>query len=201
MRIGGLERLAKEVHSLYVSQVEMPRRTSFLALARSIDPARAEIYASRLSGALRAGFTRTAWRSCWRRRTRRWRPRLRRSPEVPMAIAEAGLHAERGRADLLAALWSRIPIWSDEGAVRRELRRGAQHERMRIARHGPGVARRRGHRRHGARVERARRGRMLEVALEEATSAITKCYGAPITEGGAPSCFTILGMGSSAARS
>lgn len=174
----------------------MPRRTSFLAIARSIDPARCEAYISRLRGALPQGSDALGASVLLATAYPALAPVIEASPEVLREIAASGLHAERSAADLTARLRARIPDRSDADAVRRELRRGALQERMRIALRELAPASL-----GGADIDVTAREwsalgeATLEIALEEATIALSSRYGAPITESGAPSRFVILGMG------
>lgn len=174
----------------------MPRRTSFLALARSIDPERAARYAARLEGALPKGSDALGIAILLATAYPALAPAIEASPAAPMTIAAEGLHAERGRNDLLSRVRERISDVGDTDAVRREIRRFAARERMRIALREVLPASL-----GGADVDVTGRewsalgDATIEIALSEATSAMSARFGAPLTEGGTASRFVVLGMG------
>src|SRR5688572_17379650 len=108
----------------------MPRRTSLLALARSIDPGRAEVYALRLGPFFPAGSDALEIAILLSSAYPALAPAIEASPAVVKAIAAEGYHAARSRSEQLARLRGRIPDISDTPVVVRELRRAAQHERI-----------------------------------------------------------------------
>jgi glutamate-ammonia-ligase adenylyltransferase len=174
----------------------MPRRTSILALARSIDPLRAEAYAGRLAGALPPGseaseigiLLATAYPAIG--------PLIEAAPGLIKQIAAEGYHAPRSRAEQLSRLRARLPDVSDTAAVIRELRVTAKRERMRIALRealpawlgGADVD-------VTARELSALAEATIEIALEEAKLALSRRFGRPLTSRGDPARFVVLGMG------
>lgn len=111
----------------------MPRRTTILALARSIDPLRAEAYAGRLSGALPPGSEASEIGILLAAAYPALGPAIEAAPGLVKTIAAEGYHAPRSRAEQLSRLRARLPDLSDTTAVMRELRVTAKRERMRIA--------------------------------------------------------------------
>lgn len=174
----------------------MPRRTTILALARSIDPLRAEAYAGRLSGALPPGSEASEIGILLAAAYPALGPAIEAAPGLVKTIAAEGYHAPRSRAEQLSRLRARLPDLSDTAAVMRELRVTAKRERMRIALRealptslgGADVD-------VTARELSALAEATIEIALEEAKLAVSKRFGPPLTGSGEKGRFVVLGMG------
>jgi glutamate-ammonia-ligase adenylyltransferase len=123
-------------------------------------------------------------------------PAIEASPTIAVEIAAEGIHAVRGRDEMAARIRARLPDPSDADAARRELRRAAKRERMRIALREIVPASLGGAEVDVTARELAALGEAtIEVALEEAVTALSARFGPPLTEGGGPSRFVVLGMG------
>ncbi|WP_437648944.1 bifunctional [glutamate--ammonia ligase]-adenylyl-L-tyrosine phosphorylase/[glutamate--ammonia-ligase] adenylyltransferase [Sorangium sp. So ce362] len=118
------------------------------------------------------------------------------NPELAERLAAEGHQTARDRATYLARIRDRIGDVSDAARVRRELRRIAREERIRIALREmlpPSAG--------GADIDVTAREltalaeATIEVALAEAVSAVTARFGEPRTATGARSKFVVLGMG------
>lgn len=174
----------------------MPRRTTLLALARSIDPLRAEAYAARLAGALPAGSEASEIGILLAAAYPALGPMIEAAPGLIKTIAAEGYHAPRSRAEQLSRLRARLPDLSDTAAVMRELRVTAKRERMRIALREALPASL-----GGADVDVTARElsalaeATIEIALEEAKLAVVKRFGPPLTSRGEEGRFVVLGMG------
>lgn len=174
----------------------MQRRTRIAALAQSIDPERATAAAARLAPALTRGSTAHAVAVLLSAAYPALAPTLEASPEIARALVDDGTLAARDRGGLAMRIGARIGDLDDVDRVRRELRRAARDERIRIALREllpPALG--------GADVDVTARELSaladvtMEVALAEATLATTARFGPPLTSSGAPSRFVILGMG------
>lgn len=177
----------------------MPRRSKILTLAKAIDGARFEaleprlaaidVLASKEQALAVAVLLATAYPALAHA--------IEAAPEVVRSLVEEGWASPRDRASLLARLRARVAAAPPgEEHVRRELRRAAQAEKMRVALREllPGSL-------GGADVdvtsaELAALGEAtIEVALDEALAVVTARHGPPRTERGAPGRFVVLGMG------
>lgn len=174
----------------------MPRRTSLLTLARSIDPHRAEVFAGRLAGALPPGSEAAEIGILLATAYPALAVAIEASPGLVKAIAAEGYHAPRSRAEQITKLRARIPDFSDTASVLRELRVTARRERMRIALREALPASL-----GGADVDVTARElsalaeATIEIALEEAKAAMSRRFGQPLTSRGDSGRFTVLGMG------
>ncbi|MEP7125615.1 MAG: bifunctional [glutamate--ammonia ligase]-adenylyl-L-tyrosine phosphorylase/[glutamate--ammonia-ligase] adenylyltransferase, partial [Byssovorax sp.] len=174
----------------------MQRRTRIAALAQSIDPERATAAAARLSPALQRGSTAHAVAVLLSAAYPALAPTLEASPEIARALVDDGTLAARDSTGLAMRIGARVGDLDDVDRVRRELRRAARDERIRIALREilpPALG--------GADVDVTARELSaladvtMEVALAEATRATTARFGPPRTSSGALGRFVILGMG------
>ncbi len=174
----------------------MQRRTRIAALAQSIDPERATTAAARLAPKLPRGSTAHAVAVLLSAAYPALAPALEASPEIARALVDDGTLAARDRAGLAMRIGARVGDLDDVDHVRRELRRAARDERIRIALREllpPALG--------GADVDVTARELSaladvtMEIALAEATQATTARFGPPLTSSGAPARFVILGMG------
>jgi glutamate-ammonia-ligase adenylyltransferase len=174
----------------------MQRRTRIAALAQSIDPERASAASARLAPALTRGSTAHSVAVLLSAAYPALAPTLEASPEIARALVDDGTLAARDRNGLAMRIGARIGDLDDVDRVRRELRRAARDERIRIALREilpPALG--------GADVDVTARELSaladvtMEVALAEATQATTARFGPPLTSSGAPGRFVILGMG------
>ncbi|EYF01561.1 bifunctional [glutamate--ammonia ligase]-adenylyl-L-tyrosine phosphorylase/[glutamate--ammonia-ligase] adenylyltransferase [Chondromyces apiculatus] len=121
-------------------------------------------------------------------------------PDIAERLAEEGFQTARDRATYLTRLRARIGaddgVGWDVDVTRRELRRFARDERIRVALREalPASA-------GGADVDvtSAELGALadatIEVALEEAQHAVSARFGVPVTASGGDGRFVVLGMG------
>ncbi|WP_437612874.1 bifunctional [glutamate--ammonia ligase]-adenylyl-L-tyrosine phosphorylase/[glutamate--ammonia-ligase] adenylyltransferase [Sorangium sp. So ce834] len=118
------------------------------------------------------------------------------NPDIAERLAAEGHQTARDRATYLSRIRGRVGDVSDADRVRRELRRVAREERIRIALREllpPSAG--------GADIDVTAREltalaeATIEVALAEAVSAVTARFGEPRTATGARSKFVVLGMG------
>ena len=176
--------------------VPMQRRTRIAALAQSIDPERATAASARLAPGLPRGSTAHAVAVLLSAAYPALAPTLEASPEIARALVDDGTLAARDRAGLAMRIGARVGDLDDVDRVRRELRRAARDERIRIALREllpPALG--------GADVDVTARELSaladvtMEVALAEAITATTARFGPPLTSSGAPGRFVILGMG------
>jgi glutamate-ammonia-ligase adenylyltransferase len=175
----------------------MSRRHRLHALACAIDAPRARDFEARLAPSLGAGTDALALAALLAAAYPALGAAIEAWPDLARRLAAEGWRAPRDRAGLLARLREAAgDALDDEDRVRRELRRFAHAERARIALREllPSSQ-------GGADVDVTARElsflaeATIEVALDEAVRTMTARYGAPLTAGGAPSRFVVLGMG------
>jgi glutamate-ammonia-ligase adenylyltransferase len=161
-----------------------------------MDRARADAYAARLAVPLNPGSPAHELATLLCTAYPALAPWIEASPHVLHAIASEGHHTARDHAGLMARLRSRTGSLSDPPQVLRELRLFAREERIRIALREllpPSLG--------GADVDVTASELSLlaevtlEIALEEAMTALVARFGSPRTETGAPARFVVLGMG------
>jgi glutamate-ammonia-ligase adenylyltransferase len=174
----------------------MPRPGRLLALAQTIDPERAPACAARFAQALPKGSAAHGIATLLATAYPAIGASLEAAPDVARRLDEEGFRAARHHSDFLARILARVGDLRDEDRVRRELRRAARDERIRIALREllpPSLG--------GADVDVTAReladlaDATIEVALAEAAFAVSARFGEPRTTSGAPARFTVLGMG------
>jgi glutamate-ammonia-ligase adenylyltransferase len=104
-----------------------------LGIAQAIDERRAKEYTARLEGRLRPGTPALAIAALLAAAYPALAPAVEASPEIAEWLASEGYHSARDRASYLGRLRARVGDAIDADVVRRELRRFARDERMRIA--------------------------------------------------------------------
>ena len=172
----------------------MTTHRRLLSLARTIDPARAGALAARYASwpsegaACLATLVVTAFPP--------FGAVAERSPSLFAEVANEGFRGARDRATYLRRLLAKTGDLGDEVTFRRELRRFATVERIRIAARElcpPGLG--------GADVDVTSREvsdlaeATIDVALREAEHAIASRNGLPLRSDGEPSTMVVLGMG------
>jgi glutamate-ammonia-ligase adenylyltransferase len=174
----------------------MQRRARLLALAQAIDPERAAAAEAALADRLPRGSPAHSIAVLLAAAHPALAPAVLGSPEIAERLAAEGFEAARTRADLLARIFARVGELGDEDRVRRELRRAARDERIRVALRElcpPSLG--------GADVDVTARElselaeATIEVALAEARFAVSRRFGEPREASGAEARFTVLGMG------
>ncbi|AUX40870.1 glutamate--ammonia-ligase adenylyltransferase [Sorangium cellulosum] len=174
----------------------MQQVTRLLDIARAIDPQRVEDRAERLSARLRPGTMAFAVAALLTAAYPAIGAAIEANPDIAERLAAEGHQTARDRATYLARIRGRAGDLSDADRVRRELRRVAREERIRIALREllpPSAG--------GADVDVTSREltelaeATIEVALAEAVAAVTARFGEPRTATGARSKFVVLGMG------
>jgi glutamate-ammonia-ligase adenylyltransferase len=174
----------------------MPRPSRYLALAQAIDPERALVVAARLSPAYPKGSAAHGIATLLGTAYPALASVLEPSPDIARRLAGEGFGAAREHGDLLGRVLARVGDLGDADQVRRELRRAARDERIRIALREllpPSLG--------GADVDVTARelshlaDATVEVALAEAVFAVSQRFGPPRAASGAPGRFTVLGMG------
>ncbi|MGK4006590.1 bifunctional [glutamate--ammonia ligase]-adenylyl-L-tyrosine phosphorylase/[glutamate--ammonia-ligase] adenylyltransferase [Sorangium sp. So ce1036] len=167
-----------------------------LEIARAIDEQRVEERAARLSPRLPPGSMAFAVAALLTAAYPAIGAIIEANPEIAERLAAEGHLAARDRATYLSRIHARVGDVSDSARVRRELRRVARDERIRIALREllpPSVG--------GADIDVTAREltalaeATIEVALAEAVAAVTARFGEPRTAAGARSKFVVLGMG------
>jgi glutamate-ammonia-ligase adenylyltransferase len=172
----------------------MTTHRRLLSLARTIDPARAGALAARYASwpseaaACLATLVVTAFPP--------FAAVAEREPALFVEVATEGFRGARDRATYLRRLLAKTGDLGDEIAFRRQLRRFATVERIRIAARElcpPRLG--------GADVDVTAREvsdlaeATIDVALREAEHAIASRNGRPVRSDGAPSTMVVLGMG------
>ena len=174
----------------------MPRPSKLLALAQTIDPERATSAATRFADPLHRGSAAHALGTLLGAAYPAVGSVLESEPQIAARLAEEGYRSARHRADFTSRIFARIHDLGDEDGVRRELRRAARDERIRIALREllpPSLG--------GADVDVTARelsdlaDATIEAALAEATFTMSARFGEPRAASGAPARFTVLGMG------
>jgi glutamate-ammonia-ligase adenylyltransferase len=174
----------------------MARPSRFLTLAQTIDPERAAMCAARFAQALARSSNAHGLATLLGAAYPALASPLEASPDIAKRLAEEGFRAARTRGDFLARILARVGDLGDGDRVRRELRRAARDERIRIALREllpPSLG--------GADVDVTARelselaGATIEIALAEAVFAVSQRFGEPLAASGAPARFTVLGMG------
>lgn len=174
----------------------MARISRLLSIAYGIDEQRAREMEARLEGRLRPRSPALAIAALLGAAYPAIGAQVEASPEIAEQLAAEGFQAARDRATYLARLRARVGDASDAELVRRELRRFARHERIRIALREalPASA-------GGADVDvtwgelSALADATIEVALAEALHAVGARFGVPRTASGGRGRFVVLGMG------
>ena len=182
----------------------MPRPSRFLALAQAIDAERAALCSARFAPLLPRSGAAHALATLLAAAYPALGSVLEASPDIALRLADEGFVTARSHGDILARTLARVGDLGDAERVQRELRRAARDERIRIALREllpPSLG--------GADVDVTAReladlaSATIEVALAEATHAVSLRFGEPRTaghEGGHPQApgrarFTVLGMG------
>lgn len=167
-----------------------------LGIANAIDEQRAKECGARLAPLLRPGTPAFALAVLLSAAYPALFAVMEANPEIAERLAAEGHLTARDRGTYLSRLRGRASDLSDASRVRRELRRAAREERIRIALREllpPSAG--------GADLDVTWREladlaeATIEVALGEAISAITARFGEPRTTTGARSKFVVLGMG------
>ncbi len=167
-----------------------------LGIAQAIDERRTKEYTARLEGRLRPGTPALAIAALLAAAYPALAPAIEASPEIAERLASEGYHSARDRVSYLARLRARVGEATDADVVRRELRRFARDERMRIALREALPASM-----GGADVDVTSRElaelaeATIEIALAEAVHAVSARFGEPRTAAGERSRFVVLGMG------
>ncbi|APR80376.1 Glutamate-ammonia-ligase adenylyltransferase [Minicystis rosea] len=174
----------------------MPRLSKLLVLAQTIDPERAAVCAARMARVLPKGATAHALATLLGTAYPALSSMLEGSPDIAVRLADEGHTSSRDHGDFLARILARVGDLGDNERVQRELRRAARDERIRIALREllpPSLG--------GADVDVTARelselaDATIEVALAEATYAVSQRFGEPRTASGGRGRFTVLGMG------
>lgn len=174
----------------------MRRVSRLLTIAQAIDGARAAEMEERLAGRLGPGSPALAIAALLGAAYPALGPVLQSSPEIAEHLAAEGYETARDRETYLARLRARTGDLADADFTRRELRRFARDERLRIALREalpPSAG--------GADLDVTARelatlaDATIEVALAEARRAVGARFGEPRTASGAPGRFVVLGMG------
>ncbi|WP_438035538.1 bifunctional [glutamate--ammonia ligase]-adenylyl-L-tyrosine phosphorylase/[glutamate--ammonia-ligase] adenylyltransferase [Sorangium sp. So ce204] len=174
----------------------MQQVSRLLEIASAIDEQRVKDRAERLSSRLRPGTMAFAIAALLTAAYPAIGAIIEANPDIVERLAAEGHQTARDRATYLARIRSRIGDVSDTDRVRRELRRVAREERIRVALREllpPSAG--------GADIDVTAREltalaeATIEVALAEAVSAVTARFGEPRTATGARSKFVVLGMG------
>lgn len=174
----------------------MRRVSRLLSIAYGIDEQRARETEARLEGRLRPRSPALAIAALLGAAYPAIGAQVEGSPEIVEQLAEDGFQAARDRATYLARLRARVGDASEAELVRRELRRFARYERIRIALREalPASV-------GGADVDvtwgelSALADATIEVALAEALHAVGARFGSPRTAPGGRGRFVVLGMG------
>ncbi|WP_437638048.1 bifunctional [glutamate--ammonia ligase]-adenylyl-L-tyrosine phosphorylase/[glutamate--ammonia-ligase] adenylyltransferase [Sorangium sp. So ce854] len=174
----------------------MQQVSRLLDIANAIDDQRVKDRAARLTPRLRPGTTAFAIAALLTAAYPAIGAVIEANPDIAERLAAEGHQTARDRATYLARIRARIGDVSDADRVRRELRRVARDERIRVALREllpPSAG--------GADIDVTAREltalaeATIEVALAEAVSAVTARFGEPRTATGARSKFVVLGMG------
>ncbi|XXX79764.1 bifunctional [glutamate--ammonia ligase]-adenylyl-L-tyrosine phosphorylase/[glutamate--ammonia-ligase] adenylyltransferase [Sorangium sp. So ce134] len=174
----------------------MQQVSRLLEIANAIDEQRVKDRAARLSPRLRPGTMAFAIAALLTAAYPAIGATIEANPDIAERLAAEGHQTARDRATYLSRIRSRVGDVSDADRVRRELRRVAREERIRIALREllpPSAG--------GADIDVTAREltalaeATIEVALAEAVSAVTARFGEPRTATGARSKFVVLGMG------
>ncbi|WP_434046365.1 MULTISPECIES: bifunctional [glutamate--ammonia ligase]-adenylyl-L-tyrosine phosphorylase/[glutamate--ammonia-ligase] adenylyltransferase [Sorangium] len=174
----------------------MQQVSRLLEIANAIDEQRVKERAARLTPRLRPGTMAFAIAALLTAAYPAIGAVIEANPDIAERLAAEGHQTARDRATYLARLRARVGDVSDADRVRRELRRAARDERIRIALREllpPSAG--------GADVDDTAREltalaeATIEVALAEAVSAVTARFGEARTATGARSKFVVLGMG------
>ncbi|WP_437309164.1 bifunctional [glutamate--ammonia ligase]-adenylyl-L-tyrosine phosphorylase/[glutamate--ammonia-ligase] adenylyltransferase [Sorangium sp. So ce388] len=174
----------------------MQQVSRLLEIANAIDEQRVKDRAARLSPRLRPGTMAFAIAALLTAAYPAIGAVIEANPDIAERLAAEGHQTARDRATYLSRIRARVGDVSDADRVRRELRRVARDERIRVALREllpPSAG--------GADVDVTAREltalaeATVEVALAEAVSAVTARFGEPRTATGARSKFVVLGMG------
>ena len=174
----------------------MPRPSRLHALAQAIDPERATDCAVRLRDALPRSGAPHAIATLLSAAYPALAPVLEASPHIARNLAVDGYRTPRDLEAYLTRARVAVGDLSDVDRVRRELRRMARAERIRIALREllpPSLG--------GADVDVTARelsalaDATIQVALDEAYHAVSTRFGEPRHASGSPGRFTVLGMG------
>ncbi|WP_437726583.1 bifunctional [glutamate--ammonia ligase]-adenylyl-L-tyrosine phosphorylase/[glutamate--ammonia-ligase] adenylyltransferase [Sorangium sp. So ce861] len=174
----------------------MQQVSRLLEIANAIDEQRVKERAARLSPRLPPGTMAFAIAALLTAAYPAIGATIEANPDIAERLAAEGHQTARDRATYLSRIRSRVGDVSDADRVRRELRRVAREERIRIALREllpPSAG--------GADIDVTAREltalaeATIEVALAEAASAVTARFGEPRTATGARSKFVVLGMG------
>ncbi|AGP34990.1 bifunctional [glutamate--ammonia ligase]-adenylyl-L-tyrosine phosphorylase/[glutamate--ammonia-ligase] adenylyltransferase [Sorangium cellulosum] len=174
----------------------MQQVSRLLEIANAIDEQRVKERAARLSPRLPPGTMAFAIAALLTAAYPAIGATIEANPDIAERLAAEGHQTARDRATYLSRIRGRVGDVSDADRVRRELRRVAREERIRIALREllpPSAG--------GADIDVTAREltalaeATIEVALAEAVSAVTARFGEPRTATGARSKFVVLGMG------
>ncbi|WP_437735996.1 bifunctional [glutamate--ammonia ligase]-adenylyl-L-tyrosine phosphorylase/[glutamate--ammonia-ligase] adenylyltransferase [Sorangium sp. So ce1335] len=174
----------------------MQQVSRLLEIANTIDEQRVKDRAARLAPRLRPGTMAFAIAALLTAAYPAIGAIIEANPDIAERLAAEGHQTARDRATYLAQIRARVGDVSDADRVRRELRRVARDERIRIALREllpPSAG--------GADIDVTAREltalaeATIEIALAEAVSAVTARFGEPRTATGARSKFVVLGMG------
>lgn len=174
----------------------MPRPSKLLALAQTIDPERAAVCAARFAEVFPKGGPPHALATLLGSAYPALGPVLEGSPDIAARLGDEGYRSARDYGDFLTRTLARVGDLASGDRVRQELRRAARDERIRIALREllpPSLG--------GADVDVTARelsdlaDATIEVALAEATYAVSQRFGEPRTAAGGRGRFVVLGMG------
>jgi len=174
----------------------MRRVSRLISIAHAIDERRARDMEARLSGRLRPRSMAMAIAALLGAAYPALAPVVEASPDIAEQLAAEGYETARDRDTYLSRLRARVGDLADAELVRRELRRFARDERVRIALREalpPSAG--------GADLDVTWRelsvlaDATIEIALAEAARAVSARFGAPRTTSGGRGRFVVLGMG------